>query len=329
MLPVVRYALEGRVLAGWQVGVGAAAQQELEDVAAVVSDRGTQRRVDAVLFGVGVYAGVEENGDGLHAVDAGGELQDARAFLVIGPVLEEHLQALGVVRGRPQHVLRARQVGVGPILEQGCDNVGSGRLDGVKQSRLALLVLVVGVGAIAQQHLGELPGRLLVDGADEQRVAVPGPLVGVAAIHEQQVDEADVVGGRRDGEGGLQLGARRHVGIGAVHEQRGGAREEVLFRRGDQRADAVSVRLVGVGAVQEQEAQALGVLAEDGFVEGVGVGAGVGRDAAIKQLQDELVVLGAGGRDEGVSRVDLVAVNVAAGPAPRHGKGLALEVDHL
>ncbi|KAJ6447185.1 H/ACA ribonucleoprotein complex non-core subunit NAF1 [Purpureocillium lavendulum] len=313
---VVRDALEGRVLAGRHVGVGAAAQQQLEDVAAVVADRRAQRRVHAVLLGVGVDASVEQDPDRLDAVDARRQLHDARRLLVVGAVAQHQLEA-------------GRVVGVGAAVEQAADDVRAPGRDGLEERRLALAVLAVRVRARAEEHVDERLRRLLVYRLDEERAAVRRRLPRVAAVHEQQVRETHVVGDGRHRQGRLRVGPARQVRVRAVLEQRHGRREERVLDGRDEGADAVAVDLVGVAAVQQEEAERLAVVRHDGLVHGVRARPRVGRDAPVQQLREQAVVLGADGADEGLVGVGLVRVHLASRAPAGHREGLALDVCDL
>ncbi|KAK7417230.1 hypothetical protein QQX98_004664, partial [Neonectria punicea] len=326
---VVRDALESGILTGRDVGVSAAGQEQLEDVVAVVSDRGAQRRVDAVLLGVGVDAGLEQGADRLEVVDAGGQLHDAGTLLVVGAVGEQHLQTRRLVGGGPQHVLGAGQVGVGAVVEQAVDDVDARVLDGLEQRRLALLALEVGVGAVVEEQVDELLGRLLVGGADDERVAAGGQLVRVAAVDEQQVHQVGLVADGGFGERRLVVLADLEVGVGAVLEQRHGGGERAALDGGQERAEAVPVRGVRVRAEEQQQPHALGVAVLDGLLEHQVVGAGVGRHAAVQQLLDQLVVLAAHGRQQRALEVGRLRAGLAAGVPPGHAGRVGLEPDHL
>lgn len=107
---------------------------------------------------------------------------------------QQQLQARRLVRGRPQHVLGAWQVGVGTTLEQQGHDIRSPRGDGVEKHRLALAVLGIWIRSAGEQHVDQCLGRLLAHRLDEERAAIRRGLPRVAPVHEQQVCKAHVVG---------------------------------------------------------------------------------------------------------------------------------------
>ncbi|QBZ63138.1 hypothetical protein PoMZ_12034 [Pyricularia oryzae] len=292
----VRHALEAGVLGGRQVRVRAGGQHQVKEVLAVVADRRAQRRPHAVLAGVDVDAGREQDAHGVGVVDGHGQLQHAGGLFGVCAARQEDLEAGGLRGGRPQHVLWPREVGVGAVVEQGGDDVDAAAVgDGLEQRRLALAALGVGVGAVLEQQLHQPEGGVAAaHGRDERRVALRKLNVDVGAVGEQQLGQLGALLGDGDAQGQLRarvVGAGQ-VGVGAVFEEQLDALEEGDLDGVEERGDAVRVCRVGIGAEAEQQAHGLEVAVEYGFPEDVDVvGVSVGGDAAVEELLDDLVFL--------------------------------------
>ncbi|KAG7124957.1 hypothetical protein HYQ46_010600 [Verticillium longisporum] len=113
----VRDALESRVLRRHQVGIGLVGEEKRKDIVAVIADGSAQRGVDAVFLEIGVNTSGEQEAHRLDVVNANRQLHASRGLLAIGPTGEKQLETFWLIRCRPKHMLRAREVGVRAMVE--------------------------------------------------------------------------------------------------------------------------------------------------------------------------------------------------------------------
>ncbi|TLS24314.1 hypothetical protein PpBr36_08928 [Pyricularia pennisetigena] len=307
----VRHALEAGVLGRGEVGVGARGQHHVEEVPAVVADRRAQRRPHAVLAGVDVDAGREQDPDRLGVVDGRRELQHAGRLFGVRAARQQQLEAGRLGRRRPQHVLRPREVWVGAVVQQGRHDVDAAAVgDGLEQRRLALAALGVGVGPVLEQQLHQPQGRVAAADRRDERRAAPRELhVDVGPVGEQQLGQLGSLLG--DGYAQRQLRARDvgagEVRVGAVFEQQLRPLEEADLDGIEERRDAVRVCRVGVRPEAEEEPDGLEVAVEYRLPEDVHVfRVGVWGNAAVEELLDDLVLLRLDGPCESTPQVGVV-----------------------
>ncbi|ROW07459.1 hypothetical protein VPNG_07070 [Cytospora leucostoma] len=289
--PLVRHALEARVLRRGQVRVRAVGQEEGDDLGAVVADGGAQRRVHAVLLGVGVDARVEEDPHRLGVVDAGRELHDARRQGRVRAARQEELEEVRVVAARPEGVLGAGEVWVRAPVQEYLREVEPLHADGLGHGACALAVLAVGVTAVVEHELDDRLRCLVVDGPDQDRVTIGHDPIRVAAIRQEQLHELELALHHGQRERRVALRARAQVRVCTVFDEHLGALEEAPLGGLVKRRKAARVEGIWVGAEEEQEPDRLSIAVYCSLPEEVDLLDRVGRDSPVEQLFDDAMVL--------------------------------------
>ncbi|TLD28306.1 hypothetical protein PspLS_04117, partial [Pyricularia sp. CBS 133598] len=300
----VRHALEAGVLCRRQVGVCPRGQHHVEKILAVVADRRAQRRPHAILAGVDVDAGREQDADGVGVVDGRGQLQHAGGLFGVCAARQEDLEAGGLGGGWPQHVLWPREV----WRRDHVDPAAVG--DGLEEGGLALAALGVGVCAVLEQQLHQPErGVAAADRRDERSVALGELQVDIGAVGEQQLGQLRALLGDGYAQGQPRAGdvGAREVWVGAVFEEQLRPLEEGDLDGVQEWGDTVRVGRVGIRTEAEQQTDSLEVAIEYRFPEDVDVvGVRVGGDAAVEELLDDLVLLGLDGTGKGSPQVGIV-----------------------
>jgi hypothetical protein len=125
------------------------------------------------------------------------------------------------------------------------------------------------------------------------------------------------------------VGANDHVGISTILEEMDSTAQGATVDRGQERGHAIAIGKVGVGAEEQQEANALDVAVHGGFPKREVLSASVGRNTTVEELLDELVVLASDGREKSSLEVGGIRASDAAGVPARHAHGVGLEADDL